>query len=455
MTPSPVNNHPEPASSPEPLLPSWSDLITRKLAEADPVARIGRVVEAAGPILRAELPEARMGELCRIRRRVGGDLDAEVIGFDRHGALLMGYGRTDAVEAGALVTPAGVVRGVPCGAAVRGRVIDALGRPIDGRGPIADTHTTPLETLPPHPLRRSRIRDAICTGVRAVDGCLTVGRGQRIGIFAAAGVGKSSLLGMIAKNIEADLIVVALVGERGREVGAFLEDELGAEGLSRAVVVVSTSDQPSVLRLKAAHTAMAIAEAARREGGHVVLLMDSVTRFARALREVGLAAGEPPGRQGYPASVFAELPRLFERAGTDERGSITGFFTVLVAGDDIEEPVADETMSLLDGHILLSRTLAARGHYPAIDIVRSKSRVMRDVVPPDHSDDAQTMVRLVAAFERNYDKIACNVYERGSDPEVDEAIDRIGEIESFLRQERAERSSCNDARRRLAAAVGR
>jgi FliI/YscN family ATPase len=245
-----------------------------------------------------------------------------------------------------------------------------------------------------------------------------------------------------------------LIGERGREVAGFIEDDLGPEGLKRAAVVVSTSDQPALLRLKAAHTALAIAEAARARGQNVVLLMDSVTRFARALREVGLAAGEPPGRQGYPASVFAELPRLFERAGTDHAGSITAFFTVLVAGDDIEEPVADETMGLLDGHIVLSRDLASRGAYPAIDIVRSKSRVMTDIVDASHAAAAAKAVRIVSTYQRNYDKISCNAYERGTDPLVDEAIEKIGAVEAFLNQRRNEPSDFASSVAELRQAVG-
>lgn len=405
---------------------------------SDGVVRVGRVVAVTGTVIRAELPDVRVGELVRIARKSGGDLDAEVIGFDKAGALLMALGRADAVEANARVTPAGAVLSVPCGPGVRGRVIDALGRPIDGRGDIAGAQRAALSAAPPHPLLRARMREALGTGIRAVDSCLTVARGQRVGVFAAAGVGKSTLLGSIARHVEADLIVLALVGERGREVAGFIEDDLGDGGLSRAVVVVSTSDQPALLRLKAAHTAMAIAEEARAAGQHVVLLMDSVTRFARALREVGLAASEAPGRQGFPASVFAELPRLFERAGCDEKGSITAFFTVLVAGDDLEEPVADETMGLLDGHVILSRALAARGRYPAVDVVRSKSRLMEDVVSPEHLAAAQRLIRIVATHERNYDKISCNIYERGTDPEIDEAIERIGDAERFLAQRRDE-----------------
>ncbi|MBS0197128.1 MAG: FliI/YscN family ATPase [Planctomycetes bacterium] len=416
---------------------------------ASGVARVGRVTAVTGTVIRAELPDVRVGEIVRIARRDGGDLEAQAVGFDKSGVLLMALGRAESVEANARVVPAAQALKAPTGEAARGRVLDALGRPIDGRGELTGQTGAVLTGEPPHPLRRARIRTPLTTGVRAIDACLTIGRGQRVGIFAAAGVGKSTLLSTIARHVEADLIVLALVGERGREVAGFIEDDLGPQGLERAAVVVSTSDQPALLRLKAAHTAMAIAESARANGQHVVLLMDSVTRFARALREVGLAAGEPPGRQGYPASVFAELPRMFERAGNDEKGSITAFFTVLVAGDDLEEPVADETLSLLDGHILLSRVLASRGHYPAIDVVRSKSRVMDEIASAEHLAAAQHLTRIVSTYERNYDKISLNVYERGADPEVDEAIERIGDAERFLRQNRAESVGFSDTISRL------
>lgn len=428
--------------------------IEERLARFDGVTRVGRVLAVTGTVIRAELPDVRMGEVCRVKRPGQDDLEVEVVGFDRAGALLMALGTLDGVEANAPVLPAGKGLTTPCGPEVRGRVLDALGRPMDDKGSLGIEERAMLTAPPPHPLRRKRIREPLQTGIRAIDGCLTVGRGQRIGIFAAAGVGKSSLLSAIARNVDADLIVLALIGERGREVAGFIEDDLGEQGLKRAAVVVSTSDQPPLLRLKAAHTAMAIAEGARSRGQSVVLLMDSVTRFARALREVGLAAGEPPGRQGYPASVFAELPKLFERAGTDGQGSITAFFTVLVSGDDLQEPVADEAMGLLDGHILLSRSLAARGHYPAIDIVRSKSRVMDEIAERAHRDAAAKAMRIVSTYESNYDKIMCNAYESGTVPDVDEAIERIGQVEMFLRQEREEMTEMSQTIEQLRESVG-
>ena len=289
-------------------------------------------------------------------------------------------------------------------------------------------------------MKREVIRTPIATGVRAIDSVLTVGQGQRVGIFAGAGVGKSTLLSMIARGVEADVIVLALIGERGREVRQFIEEDLGEQGLERSTVVVSTSDQPPMLRLKAAYTATAIAERARAEGKRVLLMMDSVTRFARALREIGLAAGQPPGRQGYPASVFATLPVLFERAGNDENGSITAFYTVLVAGNDFTEPVCDETISLLDGHIVLSPRLGARGQFPAIDLSGiesdrpSVSRVMGQVASAEHRTAAARIRKVLKAYEENYDKITCGLYEPGSDPRVDYAIRHIDQVNAYLKQ---------------------
>lgn len=405
----------------------------------DTIARIGRVTQVTGTILKARVPEVCIGERCVIRRNEGEDLIAEVVGFDEEGVLMMPLGRLESVAPNSQVIPTGSEARVPCGQMVKGRILDALGRPIDGKPLIADEETLLMNSAP-NPLNRPIIRESLSTGVRALDALLTIGCGQRVGIFAAAGTGKSTLLGMIARHVPADTVVLALIGERGRELNEFLDDCLGKEGLAKSTVIVSTSEQPSLLRLKAAYTATAIAEAARRRGERVVLMMDSVTRFARALREVGLAAGEPPGRQGYPPSVFASLPLLFERAGSERlpdgrEGSITAFYTVLVAGDDIEEPVADETISLLDGHIILSRKLAARGHYPAIDVLRSKSRVMHNIVDERHRKASIAAQEVLSIYEENYDKISCGVYEAGSDPRVDEAIRRVAEVEKFLKQD--------------------
>ncbi len=408
---------------------------TSRTGGADTVARWGRVTAVTGTILRARVPDVRMGEHCMIRRESGPDLTAEVVGFDEQGVLMMPLGGLESVSSSSQVIPTGKVSTIPCGPSVKGRVLDALGRPIDGRGPVESQEQSPMMARPPDPLRRRPITEPLSTGVRAIDSLLTVGVGQRVGLFAAAGVGKSTLLGMIARHVEADSVVLALVGERGREVMPFIRNDLGEEGLAKSVVVVSTSDQPSLLRLSAAYTATAVAEGFRRRGERVVLMMDSVTRFARALREVGLAVGEPPGRQGYPPSVFATLPWLYERSGNDEHGSITAFYTVLVAGDDLEEPVADESISLLDGHIILSRKLAAMGHYPAIDVPQSKSRVMDNVISDGHRHAARRANEVLAVYEANYDKIICGVYEDGSDPLVDDAISRFPDVRQFLKQD--------------------
>ncbi len=410
--------------------------LEQRLAGADSVGRSGRVSSVVGPIIRATFPDARIGARFRIQRTNGTFLVAEAVGFDHREALLMPLGSLEGIAARAAVTAAEDAVMVPAGDAVRGRVLDALGTPIDGLGPIQGAELTPLDSPPPNPLKRRRITQPLQTGIRAIDALLTVGIGQRVGIFSGSGVGKTTLLSAIARHVAADRIVLGLVGERGREVLSFLQDDLGPAGLDRCTVVVSTSDQPPLLRLKAAHTATAIAEHARAHGQNVVLLMDSVTRFARALRDVGLAAGEPPGRQGYPASVYAELPRLFERAGNDDKGTLTAFYTVLVTGDDFSEPIADETCSLLDGHIVLSRRLAQRKHWPAIDLTQSESRVRNEVISPAHRAAAERTLGIVAEYERNYDKISLGLYVHPRDArDPDPAYVYPRRIEPFVRQD--------------------
>jgi type III secretion protein N (ATPase) len=416
-----------------------------------PLAVRGRVLELTGLVVRAALDGVRQGELCEIRG-FGAPLPAEVVAFRGDEAALLPLGDARGLHAGAEVVPLGHALSVRVGRGLLGRVLDGLGQPIDGGALPPDLEPWPVERAAPGPLERGRITAPLQLGLRAVDALLTAGEGQRIGLFAGAGVGKSALLAQIARGSSAEVVVVGLVGERGREVREFVEDALGREGLARSVVVAATSDAPALLRLKAAHVATAIAEwFADREGRRVLLLLDSVTRFARALREVGLAAGEPPARQGYPPSVFAELPRLIERAGPRARGAITAVYTVLVAGGDLEEPVADEVRGLLDGHVVLDRRLAERGHYPAVDVLRSVSRVMPAVAGPGQRAAAARLRGVLATWERQRDLVSLGAYVAGSDPATDEAIARIADVEAFLRQEDGEASTLEEAAARLQA----
>lgn len=406
-----------------------------------PVEIRGRVTEVVGLLIRARVPGARVGELCLIHSpHRARELRAEVVGFRGGEAILMPLGDIHDIGMGSEVISTGTSLRVRVGDKLLGRVLDGLGDPMDGKGPLDDFQERSVEARPPDPLRRRRVTQPLATGVRAIDGCLTVGEGQRVGIFAAAGVGKSTLLGMIARNTEAEINVIALIGERGREVRDFLEHDLGPEGLRRSVVVVATSNEPALVRLKAAYVATAIAEYFRDQGKRVILMMDSVTRFARALREVGLAAGEPPTRAGFPPSVFSELPRLLERTGNSDRGSITAFYTVLVEGDDMTEPIADETRSILDGHIILSRALAAAGHYPAIDINQSVSRVMSAIVTPQHAEAARRLREVLATYEAQKDLILIGAYKKGSDPRTDYALSKLDAVNAFLRQGTAEKA---------------
>ena len=413
---------------------------------AEPVRVHGRVTESTGLVVRARCPGARIGDLFEVVRHssvaaASTPLPAEVVGFRGEEVFLMMLGDAEGIGPGSEIRPTGRRLEVPTGDQLLGRVLDGLGRPIDDGPPIDLRATRPAMSSPPDPLRRPRVTSPFRTGVRSMDGFLTVGEGQRVGIFAAAGVGKSTLLGMLARNTEAEVNVIALIGERGREVRDFLEESLGEEGLRRSVVIVATSDQPSLVRLKAAHVATAVAESFRDRGKKVLLLMDSVTRFARAQREVGLAVGEPPARSGFPPSVFATLPRLLERTGNSEHGSITAFYTVLVEGDDMTEPVADEVRSILDGHVVLRRELAARGHFPAIDVLESVSRVMAQVSDETHRTCAAAVRELLAAWERSRDLILLGAYQRGSDTVTDRALDLLPAIEAFLRQEVEEQPS--------------
>jgi flagellum-specific ATP synthase len=407
-----------------------------RIEEAEPAPICGRVIRVIGLIVESVGPRARIGELCELR---GGDsktpLPLEVVGFRDGRVLSVPLGDTAGIRPGDRIVARGGVLSMPVGPQLLGRVMDGLGRPIDARGPLATLARAPLRPAALNPLARDPIVAPIGTGVRAIDSMLTCGRGQRIGLFGGSGVGKSTLLGMMARGTEADVVVLALVGERGREVRSFLEYGLGPAGLERSVVVVSTSDSPPLVRIRAAYGATAIAEYFRDQGKNVLLMMDSVTRFAMAQREVGLAAGEPPTAKGYPPSVFAMLPGLLERAGNLRGfGSITAIYSVLVEGDDTNEPIADAVRGILDGHIVLSRDLAARNHYPAIDVLPSVSRTMPDVTDVAHRHKAWLVREWLAALRDSDDLVSVGAYVPGSNPRVDEALARRGAIDAFLCQ---------------------
>lgn len=410
----------------------------------------GRVVAVRGLLLRFTLPGVRMGDVVTVRRR-GEPLPAEVVGFEGGEALAVALGDLDGVGPDDPVEGGSGVFTIGFGEHLVGRVLDGRGNALDGLPLSVAAQPIPVRRPPPSPLERAPIERVLSTGIRAIDGLFTLGRGQRIGLFAGAGVGKSELLAQLARSTEADVVVVALVGERGREVGDFLERGLGDAGRRRAVVVVATSDAPPLERIRAGETATAIAEGFRDRGRHVLLLMDSVTRLARAQREVGLASGEPPGRRGYPPSVFVLLPRLLERPGATRSGSITAVYAVLTEGDDLDEPIADEVRGIVDGHISLDRRLAERGHFPAIDVGASLSRVMARLVRTDHAAAAARVRRWWAAHEEKRDLIALGAYQRGSDTAVDGALDRWERIERFLRQARDEHTPFDETLARLRA----
>lgn len=411
------------------------DALRQQLGNTPSLKPSGRVTAVTGLAVRATLPGARIGEVVRIGRR-GQPLEAEIVGFSEGEIVALALGDVVGVGPDDPVEATGESLQVGVGNALLGRVLNGLGRPIDGFD-LESTQLTwvPVERSAPSALERPTLSAALPTGIRAIDGLLTLGVGQRIGLFAGSGVGKSRLLGSIALGAEVDVVVVALVGERGREVGEFLSEHLGESGRERSVVVVATSDAPALERLRAAQVATAVAEFFRDQGKRVLLLVDSITRVARAQRDVGLAAGEPPVRRGYPPSVFSMLPRLLERSGASARGAITAVYTVLVEGDELNEPVADEVRGLLDGHVVLSRELAGRGHYPAIDVVQSLSRVMPSVTTSRHQVAAQTARALLGAYESNRDLIAMGAYVSGNDPMVDRAIAILPDLQVFLRQE--------------------
>jgi type III secretion protein N (ATPase) len=432
-------------------------LLARSIEEVRLLEVRGRVTQITGTIIKAMVPGARIGELCHLRNP-GEDFElvAEVVGFSGKEALLTPMGEIYGVSSNTEVIPTGRMQMVPVGPGLLGRVLNGLGEPLDQDrlGPLEIETHYPVYQDAPDPLKRRIIDKPLALGLRVLDGLLTCGEGQRLGIFAAAGGGKSTLLSMLVRGADVDVTVLALIGERGREVREFIEHDLGPEGSAKSVIVVATSDRPSMERAKAAYVATAIAEYFRDQGRRVLLLMDSVTRFARAQREIGLAAGEPPTRRGFPPSVFATLPRLMERVGQSDKGFITALYTVLVEGDDMTEPVADETRSILDGHIILSRKLAAANHYPAIDVLASVSRVMGAIVAPEHRAAASRVRELMAKYEEVELLVKIGEYKKGSDPLADEALSRIDAIRAFLRQRGDERPSFEETVATLRRLVG-
>ena len=395
----------------------------------------GRVSQVIGLTIESNGPSANLGELCFIFPIKGNKpIMAEVVGFKNNAVFLMPLGEMGGIGPGSRVEATGRTFSVRVDDSLLGRVLDGLGNTIDGKAEYESKLSYPVENQPPNSLTRKKICEVLPLGIRAIDGLLTIGKGQRIGIFAGSGVGKSTLMGMIARNTKADVNVIGLVGERGREVREFIENDLQEEGLSRSVVIVATSDQPALVRLKAAQLATAVAEYFRDQGKDVMLLMDSLTRFAMAQREIGLAVGEPPVTRGYTPSVFAIMPKLLERSGTSEIGSITGMYTVLVDGDDMNEPITDTVRGILDGHIVLNRSLANRNHYPAIDVLASVSRVMPNIVDQEHKKASNTMKNIMAVYKDAEDLINIGAYVKGSNPAIDDSIEKINAINDFLKQ---------------------
>lgn len=412
----------------------------RELQDSEPALIVGRVVKVVGLTIECAGVSVPVGSLCLVRTARYGNVETEVIGFREDRTILMPFGDLRGVSQGDPVECASRSQLVGVGESLLGRILDGRGRPIDNKGPVFSYENNPIYSNPPDPLMRKRISQPLSTGIRCIDALLTVGRGQRMGIFSGSGVGKSVLLGMMARYTDADVNVIALVGERGREVREFMEKDLGEEGLARSVCVIATSDRSALERTKAPFLATAIAEYFRDRGKDVNLLMDSVTRMAMAQREIGLSVGEPPATKGYPPSVFALMPRLLERSGKGETGSITGFYTVLVDADDFNEPISDAARSILDGHLVLSRALAHRGHYPAIDVLASISRVMYDIVPAAQYEAARKIGQVLANYRDAEDLINIGAYKPGSNPAIDYARAKIEAVNQFLRQNIAERS---------------
>lgn len=431
--------------------------VIEQIDQLDSFKRYGRVKRVVGLMIESQGPESSIGDVCYIhvgnkRKRI---IQAEVVGFKNEDVILMPYTTINDISPGSLVEATLKPLEIKVGSQLIGSVIDSIGQPLDGSPLPKGLKSVPTEQAPPNPLQRPPISSAIEVGVRLIDSLLTVGNGQRVGIFAGSGVGKSTLLGMVARNTTADLNVIALIGERGREVREFIERDLGPEGLRRSIVIVATSDQPALMRIKGAFTATAIAEYFRDKGLNVMLMMDSVTRVAMAQREVGLAIGEPPTTKGYTPSVFSVLPKLLERTGTNEQGSITAFYTVLVDGDDMNEPIADTVRGILDGHFVLDRALANKGQYPAVNILKSVSRVMNNIVPPEHVKAAEHLRSVLSTYINSEDLINIGAYKKGSSNEIDEAIRLYPSILSFLKQATDEKVSFQESVQQLSNLVGK
>ena len=431
------------------------DKYTATLEKIDPIKFTGVVEKVQGLLIESHGPVAVVGELCQIiLSKAQKAIWAEVVGLEGKTVQLMPYDEMEGIEVGSPVIAMGESLSIPVSERLLGRVLDSMGKPMDGKGDVGSTEWYSVFNSPSHVLRRKRITERIATGVRSIDAFVTAGKGQRLGIFSGSGVGKSTLLGMVARNTSADINVIALIGERGREVRDFLENDLGEEGLSRSIVVVASSNKPPLARVRGAFVATAIAEYFRDMGKDVMLMFDSVTRFARAQREIGLAIGEPPANRGFTPSVFSLLPKLLERAGTSDKGTITGFYTILVEGDDMDEPISDAVRGILDGHVMLERQLANRNHYPAVDVLGSISRLVPMVNGPVTQKVAGIIRRLIAVYREAEDLISVGAYVKGSNPEIDEAIDKMEEINAFLRQAIDEKSSVADTIRQAGDIVG-
>lgn len=432
----------------------YIDRFSRTIEKAELIKINGKVTDVIGLVIVSIGPNVSLGEICTIVDKSGNEVcKSEVVGFKNGKVLSIALDEVEDISPSCEIVATGKTFSVGVGEELLGRVIDGLGNPIDGKGEINYAATKKVFREPPNPLERARITKPLQTGIRAIDGLLSCGRGQRLGIFAGSGVGKSVMLGMMARNTDADVSVIVLVGERGREVREFIEKDLGEEGLKRSVVVVATSDKPALMRIKAAFIGTTIAEYFRDKGKDVVLMMDSVTRFAMAQREVGLTVGEPPTTKGYTPSVFAILPKLLERAGTSKNGTITGFYSVLVDGDDMTEPIADAVRSILDGHFVLSRKLANKGQFPAIDPLQSVSRVMPDIVSDDHRMRAIEFNEILATYNEAEDLINIGAYVKGSNPQIDHALSKIHLLRAYLKQDMKEMSTYENSKEKLEAII--